>query len=86
VQPGAYDVAVLPAGKTTAALIDLKAVKVGADDYYLVLMANTKDKIEPIVVTTRSYVVLKAEMSSGLFIHSKIMKMLLEKRTDVSFD
>ena len=71
VQPGAYDVAVLPAGKTMPALIDLRGVKVGADDYYLVLMANTKDRIEPIVVTTKSYAVLKGAMLSDLFVHSK---------------
>ena len=64
VQPGAYNVTILPAGKTEPALVDLKGITVGPDDYYLVLMTNTKDKIEAIVVTSKSYVVLKRALAA----------------------
>ncbi len=59
VDPGTYDLSLLPFRKTDTTLLAVKGVALEGDTQYYLLAVNTVDKIEPLLLTGKSYVKLK---------------------------
>ncbi len=51
VDPGTYDLSLLPFRKTDTTLLAVKGVALEGDTQYYLLAVNTVDKIEPLLLT-----------------------------------
>ncbi len=59
VDPGTYDLSILPFRKTEPVLLTVKGLALEGDTQYYVLAVNTIDKAEPLLLSSKSYVTLK---------------------------